>query len=290
MKRLITVATGLLLTLHLQAQTLSEKVMQQTCDCVSELTSLQQLQDSLQDCTTKAMVAVMQAGTAEERETLGRVEGITGVFKDVKEQLPDYCYNMRRLVVEGKTKEFYKLSANSKANKHYDTGNQLMDRGDYPGAIKAFEKAVKLDRNFVYAIDHIAVAYRRQENFAEAVKYYQQSLEVFPEGNLAHLNIAVAYTFLNDYDNALKHYKQLAYLYQDDPEGYFGAGKIFMLQANYADALDNLFTAHRMYEKAGSAYKQDSEKLITIVYGELKNKGQLDLFMQKAKEFNIEIN
>ncbi|MBC5774411.1 tetratricopeptide repeat protein [Pontibacter sp. KCTC 32443] len=290
MKHLILLTIGVFLTMNLQAQKLSEKVMQKACDCVNNLKTYQQLQDSLQNCTVEAMAFVMKNGTSEERETLSKVEGITGIFKDVKEALPSYCDNVRKLMVEEKVREYYRLSLNKNANKYYEEGNELLEKGDFTGARKEYEKAVKIDKNFVYALDHIAISYRREKNFELAIKYYKKSLDVFPEGNLAHLNLAVVYSLLEDYDNALKHYQELVYLYQDDPEGYFGAGKILFIQTKYEQALENLFTAYLLYKKTNSNYLKDSESLISMVYTDLKNKGKLDIFTQKAQQYNVSIS
>ena len=156
----------------MKAQTFSEKVALKACDCLDSLETYKQLEDSIKDCTSTAMALVIMESPPDEKKILNTVQGIIGVFKEVNKMLPSYCYNVRRLVIEEKKRKFYKSSLFSTANEHYDTGNDFMDKGDYTKAILEFQKAIKIDPDFVFAYDHLAISYRRQENFKKAIKYY----------------------------------------------------------------------------------------------------------------------
>lgn len=290
MKHFTLFIIGLLLTTSITAQTLSEKVAIKACDCLDSLETLEQIEDSIKNCISKAMALVMIESSPDEKNILNTVEGVTCVFKEVKEMLPSYCYNVRRLIIEEKKQQFYKPSVHQTANEHYKIGNDFMNKGDYTNAIQEFEKAIKVDPNFIYAYDHLAISYRRQEKYKEAIEYYLKSLEIFPEGDVALLNIAVAYSFLEDYDNSLKYYNSLKFLYEYNPEGYFGVGKILFIQSDYKNALENILIAHLIYAETNSDYIKDSELLIGLIYSELKNQGKIDLFNEIASKYNISIN
>lgn len=273
----------------LQGQTLSEKIALIACERLDSIDNFETLQDSIQPSITAAMATVMMKGTLEERKQIGTVEGIRGTLKEAFEILPSRCYNVRRLIIESKRKVFYKESDNLKANVHFDKGNEYMEKEDYKSARKEFESAIKLDEKFVYAFDHLAISYRRQNNYKSAIVYYKKSLDIFPEGDVALLNIAVCYSFLLDKENTMKYYNQIKYLYPDNPEGYYGAAKFLFINADYENALDNLFISHRMYSENKSALSNDSQKLIELFYSKLKELNQLDLFDSKAKEYGITI-
>lgn len=280
-----------LLATCIKAQTFYEKVAIKSCDCFSSLETLQELEDSVVDCVSAAMSRVLNENPADEMEILNTVDGVNVAFEEVGKLLYSYCYSVRRLIINEKESEFYQLSSNQKANEHYSTGNYFMDKGDYKKSISEFKKAVKIDKNFVLAYDHLAISYRRLEKFKQALKYYQKSMDIYPEGYLAILNTAVIYSFMNDYDKSLNYYNFLTYLYADDPEGYFGAGKILFLKSDYKNALENVFIAHIMYVNTNNTdYIKDSEHLISLMYKELKEKGMLDLFNEVAEKFNIKIN
>lgn len=289
MKHYGLVILGLILASSLNSQTFSEKITLKTCECLDTLTTIKQIDDNLKICTSKAMAQVMDASTQEEKSALSTVEGIKSVFQKVNELIPSYCYNVRRLIIEEKNTQFDKLSSFSQANEHYFRGSDFMNKADFVNSIKEFKKAIKIDKDFVFAYDNLAISFRKQENYKKAIKYYKKSLEIFPEGNVALLNIAVAYSNLKDYDNSLKYYKELIYLYQDDPEGYLGAGRMQFIKYDYANALENIFIAHRMYVETNSEYTDESEQLIGIMYSELKDIGKIDLFNEKAGLHNFSI-
>jgi tetratricopeptide (TPR) repeat protein len=271
----------------LRGQTLSEKIALIACERLDSISNFETLQDSIQPSITAAMATVMVKGTLEERKQIGTVEGIRGALKEAFEILPSHCYNVRRLIIENKRKIFYKESDNLKANVHFDKGNEYMEKEDYKSARKEFESAIKLDEKFVFAFDHLAISYRRQNNYKSAITYYKKSLDIFPEGDVALLNIAVCYSFLSDKENTMKFYNQMKYLYPNNPEGYYGAAKFLFANADYENALENLFISHRIYSESKSELINDSQKLIELFYSKLKELNQLDLFDSKAKEYGI---
>lgn len=280
----------LVLVSTMQGQTLAEKVAENTCAHLETIDDLNTLEDSLQAKIAIGMAEAMIDGSDEDRTQLGNIENIRSILKEVQEMLPSYCYHVRRLIIESRKAQFYKKSDNVKANERFEKGNDFMKKGDFKKAEKEFKAAVKLDDKFVYAIDHLAVAYRRQEEYQSALKYYKQSLEIFPEGDLALLNIAVVYTLLQDYENTTKNYEKLKYLYPDNPEGYFGLARMYFLSEDYEKALDNLFLAHRIYVATESNYVKDSAALLSIMFAKLKTLDKTDLITQKAKEYNVNID
>ncbi|MFI5204786.1 MAG: tetratricopeptide repeat protein [Flavobacteriales bacterium] len=272
-------------TLH--AQTLPERMAIKTCECLDTVTTYQQMQDSIVNCSAMAMVLAIMEGTPKEAEIINTVDGLTKTLDKANELLPSVCPHVRSLILEEKKNQFYGASPVAEANDHYISGNIARELGDYDKAVKEYTKSLNLDKKFVSALDHLGLTYRLKKEYKKALKYYLKSLDIFPEGDIALLNIAVVYSFTNDFDKALSYYTKLANLYPNNPEGYFGCGKILYLQAQYGPALDNVFTAHRMYVETNSDYVKDSETLMSIMYAKLKSLDKLSLFEEKAKAHNI---
>jgi tetratricopeptide (TPR) repeat protein len=143
----------------LQGQSLEQKIALKACEYLESIESYSILQDSIQPSLIAAMAYVMDEGTPEERKRIDTVEGIQGTIRTSFDILPGYCYNVRRLIIENKESKFYKRSDNQQTNLHFDTGNTFMENGDYKNAIKEFKKAIKLDPQFVFALDHLAISY-----------------------------------------------------------------------------------------------------------------------------------
>lgn len=289
MKTIATLIFSITLTFIVKGQTLSEKIALGACEYLDSIDNFQVLQDSINPSIARAMAEIMGEGNPEETKVLSNTDGIKKVLKESFDMLPNYCYNVRRLIIEDKKSKFYKLSDNQQANIHFEQGNELMKNGDFKNAIKAFKLALKIDNNFVYAIDHLAISYRRLEDFKLALKYYKQSLDIFPEGDIALLNIAVLYSLIEDYDNSIKSYSQMKFLFPDNPEGYFGLARLFFIKEDYENALDNIFAAHRIYVNTGSDYVKDSEQLLGAMIVKFKELNMMNLVHKKAKEHNITI-
>lgn len=289
MKYLTTLILCLTFISLVQGQDLEEKIAVEACEYLQNVENINELEDSLSGGISKAIATVMMDGTDEERKTLTTTEGVREMTEKVQDLLPALCYNVRKVIIDYRTLQFYTLSDNKKANEYFDDGNTLMRKGKYKKALKKFKAATALDEKFVFAIDHTAICYRQLKDFDKAIKYYNESLEIFPEGDVALLNIAVVYSFTGDYDEAIEHYDMLAFLYPNNPEGYFGLARMLFLQKDYEDALDNLFTAHRMYVETDSDYVADSEKLLAYMMAELKELDKIDLVYKMAKKHDINI-
>ena len=81
----------------------------------------------------------------------------------------------------------------------------------------------------------------------------------------------------------------MVHFYKDNPEGYFGIGKVLFLAKDYENGIDNVFVAHLLYIENNSAYVKDSEILIAAYFQELTNIGKGDLFIEKAKMYGISL-
>ncbi|WP_345955119.1 tetratricopeptide repeat protein [Mucilaginibacter sp. PAMB04168] len=259
------------------------------CGCLDSLKSLpfKQRADS---CLSKSGAQALSEGMKSGTKVPTTVEGMRSFLTSVQKEVYSSCPTYRQGYNEEQMKVYEALSANPEAKKLYSNGGNLMEAQKWDEAIAAYEKAVKLDPKFAYAYDNIAICYRKKQDYKTAIKYYQKSLEVFPAGNLALQNLAAVYSYDNNNTEALNQYNKLKYLYPQDAEGYFGAGKLQAIAANYEVALDDIFTAHLLYAKNNSAYVKDSQQLVAYVYTKMKANNQEDAFMKKAKQYNININ
>ncbi|MBK8501075.1 MAG: tetratricopeptide repeat protein [Saprospiraceae bacterium] len=274
---------------HSQAQVLSNRIASQACKSLESITDFQTLEDSLDSNIASAMAEIMSTASNEERGLLSTIDGMKSTLLEALILVTNNCSHVRNLLIEKRRSIYYRNSDNVEAQMYYEEGTRYLQDGDYPNAILNYRRAIKQDRKFVYAIDNLAVAYRKQEVLKRALKQYNRSLEIFPEGSVALTNAAVIHSFNEDYDNAADLYTKLKFYYPENPEGYFGLGKIFYLMKVYDKALDNIFFAHRKYLEIDSDYVEDSQKLIDIVVSDLRRMNMIELVEQKAKEHNIKM-
>jgi len=271
------------------AQDLVQRVAVEICNCVDTIENIDSLDAKLNRCASLALETVLENSTEEVQEAYSTDEAFEETLKSAFEVLLSECPKIRYFIIGERRSTFYKLSDSKDANQFYETGNALLEKEDFKGAIKNFSKALKKDQGFIYAIDNLALTYRRSGDYKNAIKYYRKSLEIYPEGSFALRNLAVAYTQLKDYAGALDNYDKLTYYFPTDPEGYFGLGKVLVLMDNYEKAIDYIFIAHKIYSIQGSELSKDSHELALLIFSKLKEENKLDLFYQKAKEYGIEV-
>ena len=103
------------------------------------------------------------------------------------------------------------------------------------------------------------------------------------------MNKPIAYERMGKLDEALEGYQKFMEVFPDDAEGFYGIGRIYHLKGDYENGLDHMMKAYVMYNKEKSPYARDAEANLGIMYRELKQKSQLELFDRMAKKNNIQI-
>jgi tetratricopeptide (TPR) repeat protein len=289
-KRILLSASLIVIFSTGSAQDLVNRVAVEICNCVDTIENIDSLDAKLNRCAPMAFETVLENSSEEVQEAYSTDEAFEETMEKAFEVLLTECPKIRFFIMGERRSTYYRMSGSEDANKYYEAGNALLEKEEFKGAIKSYSKALKKDKQFIYTIDNMALAYRRSGDNKNAIRYYQRSLDIYPEGSFALQNLAVAYTHMQDYSNALDNYDKLTYYYPTDPEGYFGLGKVLMLMEDYEKAIDYVFIAHKIYTMQGSEYKKDTHDLAVDIFNKLKQKDKTDLFYQKAKEYGIEVD
>ena|SRR5690606_34864658 len=284
----IIILTFLLISSLSYGQSYEEKIAEKSCDCISKDTETDNLDELLKKCIISSKIEVENNDPSEKDNRQFTVEGIRKTFSDVSKLVIEKCPAIRTKVSEKKKQEFYRLSDNPKANDYFQKGNQFRDRNQFELAIEQYEKAIKKDKEFVMAYDHLGVAYRMNNNLDNAIKTYKKSLEIFPEGDFALLNIAAAYSMKKNEAESQKYYENLINFYPENPEGYYGSGKTNLILNNNEIALRNTLIAMILYDKQSSTKISDAETLLGFVHAKMKQENELEKFNQILKEYNVE--
>ena len=275
--------------LALNAQTVEEKIAAKACECLEKSSKI--TEEVFRDCFTNTMSEmILTDKDPKVRESMNTVEGIQGMFLRIHGVIEKKCPNLIPELNQNKDDVFYSESKNKKAQNSYIIAKDFMREKNYKIAIENFQLAIKDDPNFVLALDDMAVSYRQLNDYDNAIKYYKKSLEIYPEGNFALMNIGVVYTLKSDFKTAISYYEKLIQYHPDNAEGYFGAGKNYILLNEDEKALDNLFIAHVIYTNENSEYMKDSEKLIGALYQKMKSENKEDLFKKIAEKNNIKLD
>jgi len=276
----------LVVATNVYGQSLEERAAVLACECMKKQKPLDNAK--YRDCLSKAMAdAVIASGNPNDLSKLGTVEGIQGTILKIDSIVSLTCVLLSEKELEAKKKKFYSDSKNKFVQSSYIIGNDMMNDKKYDLAIESFGLALAKDSTFVLALDHTAICYKQLGDLENAVKFYNKSLNVYPEGDLALMNIGVIYTSVGEYEISNKYYTRLAALYPSNPEGFFGLAKNYILLGKLEKGLENISIAYNIYKKTKSDYIKDAEKIIEIIRQMMKKNKQEDEFKKLAKKYGL---
>ena len=198
------------------------------------------------------------------------------------------CASVKEKIATNEKQSAKSFSDNKKAIEYYNKGMDQSKKENFEKAIEYFEKALKEDSEFAFAWDNLGVNYRRLNNYDKAIECYTKSLELDPKGLMPLQNIAIVYQYKKEYDKAIEAYSKLAELDKDNPEIYYGIGNVYATNLqDYEKGLENMCKAYNMYVYLKSPYRTDAEKIIRLIYVEMKKQGKEEKFNQILKDNNI---
>lgn len=209
-------------------------------------------------------------------------------YFEIERWLKDSCASLNLAVAANNEENKHSVSRNKKARELYDTGIEWLKKENYEKAAQYFKKAVDEDEKFAFAWDNLGICYRKLEKYDEALAAYNKSLEIDPDGITPLQNIPVVYQYQKKFDKALGAYKLLQARYPNDPEGFYGAGLVYLNnETDYENALQDLCKAYNLYIKNSSPYRVDAEKVINYIYSRMKADGKEKRFFEILEQNNI---
>jgi tetratricopeptide (TPR) repeat protein len=215
-------------------------------------------------------------------------DGYKEYYFEMERYLMDSCKAVKAKMATNDKQGKKSYSTNEEALALYSKGLDEAKKENCKKAISYYEQALKIDPEFAFAWDNMGICYRRLDNYDKALEAYQKSLEIDPEGLMPLQNIAIVYQYKREYSKAIEAYERLALIDKDNPEVYYGIGNIYtnFLQ-DYEKALPFMCKAYNLYIKQKSPYRADAEKIINIIYGEMKKQGKEARFSEILKENGI---
>jgi len=154
---------------------------------------------------------------------------------------------------------------NERAMIAYNIGTYLMYQNRLTEAEEYLKEAVYLDPEFVDAMDHLGVVYRRLNRLRESEEMYLRSIELNKINKVPFLNLAVVYRLQNKLNEAFQLYLHVVQTHPNDPEGYYGMGEMFYIVGNYE-------TSHVFFDRAIELYIEMNS---TLVYDAFYYKGMI---------------
>jgi tetratricopeptide (TPR) repeat protein len=120
----------------------------------------------------------------------------------------------------------------------------------YKDAQKAFDHAIKLDKNCSEAWNNLGFVQQIKKNYGKASKYYQHALTLRPDSPTFHYNLASVYFSEHKYQEAAQEYRTA---YMIDPDIFNRVSRMGILAQTSSpeDRAAFSFMVARMYAEAG---------------------------------------
>lgn len=298
-------------TAKVNSEELLKEISDGVCKCIDSIPTLDRVRDSItadiHSCISDK-VGAFQIGDklanldmskattdAQGKKNIDVTMSFDPNSKDFKESyykieryLMGNCEALKRKIATNDKVNKNSVSENKKALENYQLGIDESEKQNYKGAIEYYKKAVKIDPNFAFAYDNMGICYRRLEKYDEAIEAYEKSLKIDPNGLMPLQNIAVVYSYKKEYTKAVKTYEKLAEIEPNNPEVFYGIGQMYALHLNDQEkGLDNMCKAYNIYIAQKSPYRTDAEKIIQMIYSQMKKDGKEAAFDKILADNNI---
>lgn len=298
-----TESRKLLSQLHIDSSTLLSESARMACKCIDSITVSQkdhkEISTDIAECideqvgayqlSLKLMETLKGGSNRVELNTNKESDEYKKYYYQLERWLKDSCASMNKAVTSNNSESELSMSRDPKARAEYNKGIDRMEGNDLEKAVNHFQKAVSHDPRFVFAWDNLGVTLRKLGRYDEALEAYQKSLELDPKGVTPLHNIPVVYEYQKKFDKALEAYNGISGVYPDDPEAYYGAGRIYTyFLVDLEKGLDKMCKAYNAYIEIKSPYRVDAEKNINYIYGKMKAEGKEARFYEILKENHLD--
>jgi tetratricopeptide (TPR) repeat protein len=171
------------------------------------------------------------------------------IFSEDIKRLDDSTFIARKMVSP---------TENINAMEAYNQGTSLMHQNQLEEAEIYLLKAIELDNNYVDAIDHLGLVYRRMQKYGDSEKMFLLSIEKNPNNIVPYINLAMVYRLQWRYEDARQIYLKAQKIDENDPEPYFGIGVLYQLVGRYDTSIAFINVAIQKYFEKNSVLISDA--------------------------------
>ncbi|MCQ9208772.1 MAG: tetratricopeptide repeat protein [Omnitrophica bacterium] len=113
------------------------------------------------------------------------------------------------------------------AREYHFKGDKLQSEGKLDAAVKYYQKAIGIDKNYLAAYNGLAICYEKKGLISRAERWYLKALKVDPHYAPAHYNLGLFYEKYGKIGKAIYHWKARARLgHPAEPAGIKARAKL----------------------------------------------------------------
>ncbi|MCQ2958020.1 MAG: tetratricopeptide repeat protein [Candidatus Gastranaerophilales bacterium] len=146
-----------------------------------------------------------------------------------------------------------------KAFKYYENGNKLFAINDYDGAIKQYEKALKIEPLEAMIYLKLAAIMTEKGEWETALEHYKKVLIITPDDSSTYTSMGNIYQEHYKYTEALEAYTQALCLAPDYKYNYFNIAIVENALGRYREAIEN----YKIFLEAYPEHQQARKNIAT---------------------------
>jgi tetratricopeptide (TPR) repeat protein len=194
------------------------------------------------------------------------------------------------------------IKLNPQRISYYSTlANIYINQKQFTSAIECYQTAITIEPEnanlyqnlgFIYGIEgdiaaaslNYGIAQQLQQNFSEAIKYYQKAIKVQPNYLKAYHCLGNLYRKTEDYDRAIECYQKMIQCDRENAEAHYDLGLVYQERGFFARAIYNYEQAIRYKPDYGDAHLN-----LSVLY---KKQGKLNKAFeacQKAIQYQAQV-
>ena len=177
------------------------------------------------------------------------------------------------------------VATGPKADDFYIQGNEKYNKGDYQGALVAYNQAIQLNPNYAKAYSNRGLARYQSGDKQRAIQDYNQALKINPNDVPAYYNRGNARSGLGDKQGAIADYNRALEINPNLADTYLNRGMFRFILKDYQGAIADYNRALRINPNYSYAYflrgnaRADSEAYQVAIQDYQK---AADLFQQEG--------
>ena len=123
------------------------------------------------------------------------------------------------------------------ATEWFNEGDEKHNAGDFDGAIKSYDEAIKLNPDYTAAYNDRGIAWKNKKEYDKAIENYNKAIELDPNSAEAYNNRGNVWGDKEEYNKALEDFNKAIELNPNDAELYNNRGIAWKNKKEYDAAL-----------------------------------------------------
>src|SRR3989338_8757959 len=133
-----------------------------------------------------------------------------------------------------------------RARKAVELGWSYFHKGDLGTALKRFNQALIIDKNFAPAYFGIAYVYSLQNKLDLAIENYKKSIELDPSYSHSYSNLGLALLYINKKDEALPMLKKALEIDPKNGDAHVNIATYYFVVEDYQKAWEHVHIAQNL--------------------------------------------